>query len=166
MHCSTPGFRVYHQLPELAQTHVHRVYDAIKPSYPLFSPSPPAFNLSQHHLYNESVLCFRWPKYWSFSFGIRPYNDYSGLISFRIDWFDILEVQGTLKSLLQCNSKALILQHSAFFILQFSHPYVTTEKTKALTILNFVNKVISLLFNMLSRFFIAFLPRSKEPHEH
>ena len=95
-----PGFSVRHQLLELAQTHVHRVGDAIQPSYPLSSPFPPAFNLSQHQgLSNESVLCIRWPKIWSFSFGISPSNEYSGLISFRIDWFD-LAVQATLKSLL------------------------------------------------------------------
>ena len=95
-----PGFSVRHQLLELAQTHVHRVGDAIQPSYPLSSPFPPAFNLSQHQgLSNESVLCIRWPKNWSFSFGISPSNEYSGLISFRIDWFD-LAVQATLKSLL------------------------------------------------------------------
>ena len=111
---------------------------------------------------NESALPIRWPKYWSFSFS--PTNDYSGLISFRIDWFDLLAVQGTLKSLLQQhNSKASILWHSAFFIVQLSHPYMTTGKTIALTIRTFVNKVtkISLLFNMLSRFVIAFLLRSK-----
>ena len=100
MDCSTPGFPVHHQLLELAQTHVHRVGDAIQPSYPLLSP-PPAFNLSQHQgLSNESAHCIRWPKYWSFSFGILPFSEYSGLISFRIDWFDLLAIQGTLKSLL------------------------------------------------------------------
>ena len=109
---------------------------------------------------NESVLCIRWPKYWSFSFSISPSNEYSGLISFRIDWFDLLTVQGTLKSLLQYHSsKASILQHSAFFIVQLSYPYLTAGKTIALTIWNFVGKVMSLLFNMLSRLVIAFLPR-------
>ena len=108
--------------------------------------------------FNESVLCIRWLKYWSFSFSISPSNEYSGLISFRIDWFDLLAVQGTLKSLLQ-HSKALILPHSAFLIVQLSHPYMTTGKTIALTRWNFVSKVMSLLFNALSRFFIAFLPR-------
>ena len=108
----------------------------------------------------ESVLHIRWPKYWSFS--ISPSNEYSGLISFRIDWLDLLPVQGTLKSLLQHHSsKSSILQHSAFFIVQLSHPYVTTGKTIALTSWTFVSKVISLLFNMLSRLVIAFLPRSK-----
>ena len=111
---------------------------------------------------NESVLCIRWPKYWSFSFTINPSNEYSGLISFRIDWFDLLAVQGTLKSLLQhYSSKASILQRSAFFIVQLSHPYMTTGKTIALTIRIFVGKVMSLLFNILSRLVIAFLPRSK-----
>ena len=112
--CSTPGFPVHHQLPEHAQSHVHWVRDAIQPSHPLSSRSPPAFSLSQHQ--DESVLCIRWPKYWSFSFTISPSNEYSGLISFRIDWLDLLAVQGTLKSLLQHHSsKASILQHSAFF---------------------------------------------------
>ena len=111
---------------------------------------------------NESALRIRWPKYWSFSFSISTSNEYSGLISFRIDWLDLLPVQGTLKSLLQHHSsKSSILQHSAFFIVQLSHPYVTTGKTIALTSWTFVSKVISLLFNMLSRFVIAFLPRSK-----
>ena len=109
---------------------------------------------------NESVLCIRWPKYWSFSLSIRPSNEYSGLISFRMDRFDLLAVQGTLKSLLQHHSsKASILQHSAFFIVQLSHPYVTTGKTIALTRRTFVSKLMSLLFNMLSRLVIAFLPR-------
>ena len=107
---------------------------------------------------NESVLCIRWPKYWSFSFIISPSNEYSGLISFRMDWFDLLAVQETIKSLLQTHSsKASILQHSAFFIVQLSHPYMTTRKTIALTRWTFVGKGMSLLFNMLSRF----LPRSK-----
>ena len=118
MHCSMPGLLVHHQLPELAQTHVHGVGDAIQPSHPLSSPFPPAFNLSQHQVFsNESVLCIRWPKYWNFSFSISPSNEYSGLISFRIDWFDLLAVQDTLKSLLQHHSsKASILQSAAFFI--------------------------------------------------
>ena len=111
---------------------------------------------------NESALCIMWPKYWSFSFSISPSNEYSGLISFWIDWFDLLATQGTLKSLLQHHSsKASILQCSAFFMVQLSHPYVTTGKTIALTIRTFVGKVMPLLFNMLSRFVIAFLPRSK-----
>ena len=111
---------------------------------------------------NESVLHIRWPKYYSFSFSIRPSNEYSGLIYFRVDWFDLFAVQGTLKSLLQHHSlKASILQCSAFFIVQLSHPYRTTRKTTALTRWTFDNKVISLLFNMLSRLVITFLPRSK-----
>ena len=111
---------------------------------------------------NESALCIMWPKYWSFSFSISPSNEYSGLISFWIDWFDLLATQGTFKSLLQHHSsKASILQRSAFFMVQLSHPYVTTGKTIALTIRTFVGKVMPLLFNMLSRFVIAFLPRSK-----
>ena len=111
---------------------------------------------------NESVLCIRWPKYWSFSFSISPSNEYSGLISFRMDWLDLLAVQGTLRSLLQyCSSKASILQHSAFFTAQLSHLYMTTGKTIALTRQTFVGKVMSLLFNMLSRLVIAFLPRGK-----
>ena len=110
---------------------------------------------------NESVLRIRWPKYWSFSFSISPSNEYSGLISFRMDWFDLLVVQGTLKSLLQHHSsKASVLQHSAFFVVQLSYPYITTGKTIALTIWTFVDKVMTLLSNMLSRFVIAFLPRS------
>ena len=111
---------------------------------------------------NESALRIRWPKYWSFSFSISPSNEYSGLISFRMDWLDLLSVQRTLKSLLQHHSsKASILRHSTFFIVQLSHPYMTTGKTKALTMQTFVVKVMSLLFNMLSRLVITFLPRSK-----
>ena len=111
---------------------------------------------------NESVLCIKWPNYWSFSFSISPSNEYSGLISFRMDWLDLLAVQGTLKSLLQHHSsKASILLHSAFFIVQLSHPYMTTGKTIALIRQTFVDKVISLLLNMLSRLVITFLPRSK-----
>ena len=123
MECSTPGFPVLHHLPEFAQTHVHWVSDAIQPSHPLSSPSPPAFNLSQHQGFSsESVLLIRWPKYWSFSFSISPSNEYSGLISFRIDWFDLLAVQGTIKNLLQHHSsKASVLQCSAFFTLTSIH---------------------------------------------
>ena len=111
---------------------------------------------------NESALRIRWPKYWSFSFNISPTNEYSGLISSRMDWFDLLAVQGTLKSLLQHqSSKASILRHSAFFIVQLSHPFITTGKTIALTRWTFVDKVMSLLFNMLSRLVMTFLPRSK-----
>ena len=111
---------------------------------------------------SESALHIRWPKYWSFIFSISPSNEYSGFISFRIDWFDLLAVQGTFKSLLQHHRlKTSVLWHSTFFMVQISHPYMTTGKTIALTIWTFVSKVMSLLFNMLSRFFIAFLPRSK-----
>ena len=122
---STPGLPVHHQLPEFTQTHVHRVSDAIQPSHPLSSPSPPAFSLSQHQgLSNELVLHIRWPKYWSFSFNISLSNEYSGLISFRVDWLDLLTVQGTFKSLLQRHSSnSSILQRSAFFSVQLSHPY-------------------------------------------
>ena len=129
MNRGTQGFPVLHYLPEFTQTHVHWVSDAIQPSHPLLSPSPPAFNLSQHQgLSSESALCIRWPKYWSFSYSISPSNEYSGLISFRIDWLDLLAVQGTLKSLLQHHSsKALILWCSAFFIVQLSHPYMSTS---------------------------------------
>ena len=112
-------------------------------------------------LFNESALHIRWPKYWSFSFSISPSNEYSGLISFRIDWFDLLAVQGTLRSLLQHHSsKASTLQCSAFFMVQLSHPYMTTGKAIALSIWTFVSKVMSLLFNMWCRFVIAFLPMS------
>ena len=111
---------------------------------------------------NESVLCIRWPKYWSFSFNISPSNEHPGLISFRMEWLYLLGVQGTLKSLLQHHSsKASILRHSAFFTVHLSHPYLTTGKTIALTRRTFVDKVMSLLFNMLSRSVIPFLPRSK-----
>ena len=110
---------------------------------------------------NASALCIRWPKYWSFSFNISPSNEHQGLISFRMDWLDLLAVQGTLKSLLQHHSsKASILWHSAFFICQLSHPYMTTGKTIALTRQTFVDKVMSLLFNMLCRLVVTFLPRS------
>ena len=123
---------------------------------------PPSIFPSIRVFSNESVLCIRWPKYWSFSFSISPSNEYSGLISFRMDWLDILAVQGTLKSLLQHHSsKASILWRSAFFIVQLSHPHMTTGKTIALTRWTFVGKVMSLLFNMLSRLVIPFLPRRK-----
>ena len=165
LNCSTPG-AVHHQLPELIQTHVHQVSDALQSSHPLLSLSPPAFNLSQHQgISNESLLWIRWSKYWSFSFSftISPSNEYSGLIFFRIDWFDLLAVQGTLKCLLQYHhSKESILQHSTFFIVQLSHPFMTTAKKNiALTGQTCFGKLMSLLFNMLSRLIIAFLPRSK-----
>ena len=146
-----PGFPIHHQLPEPTQTHVHLIFChslllllSIFPSIRVFS--------------NESVLLIRWPKCWSFSFSISPSKEYPGLISFRIDWFDLLAVQGTLKSLLQHHSsKASILRCSAFFIVQLSHPHMTTGKTIALTRRTFVDKVMSLLFNMLSRSDITFL---------
>ena len=148
---STRGFPVHHQLLELAQTHIHRVGDAIQPSHPLSTLSL-AFSLSQYQ-----GLCIR-PKYWSFSFNISPSNDYSGMISFRMDWLDLLTVQGTLKNLRQHHSsKASNLQRSFFYIVQLSHPYMTTGKTITLTRWTFVGKVVSLLFNMLSRLIIAFL---------
>ena len=142
MDCNTPGFPVLHYLLEFAQTLVHWDGDAIQPSHPLSSPSP-ALNLSQHQgLSSESVLRIRWPKYWSFSFNISPSNKYSDLISFRIDWFDLLAFQGTLKSLLQHhNSKASILRCSVFFMVQLSLSYMTTWKTIALTIWTSVSKV-------------------------
>jgi len=161
--CSTPGLPVHHQLPESTQTHDHWVDDAIQPSHPHFIlcfllllllsifPSIRVFS-------NESVLRIRWPKYWSVSFSISPSNEYSELISFRMDWLDLLAVQRTLKSLLQHHSlKASILQCSAFFIAQLSHPYMTTGKTIALTRGTFLGKVMSLLFNILSRLVITFL---------
>ena len=163
MDCSTPGLPVYHQLPELTPTHAHWVGDAIQLSHPLSSPPlPPPVVPSISIFSNDSVLPVRWPKYWSFSFSISPSNEYSGLISFRIDWLDLLAVQGTLKSLLQHHSsKASVLWGSAFFIVQLSYPCMTTGKTIALTRQTFVSKEMSLLFNMLSRLVIAFLPRSK-----
>ena len=123
---------------------------------------PPSIIPSIRVFSSESALNIRWPKYWSFSFSISPSNEYSGLVSFRMVWLDLLAVQGTLKSLFQHHSsKASILQHSAFFIVQLSHPYMTTGKTIALTRRTFVGKVMSLLLNMLSRLVIAFLPRGK-----
>ena len=147
--------------PGASQTHVRLVGGAILPSHPPPSPSPPALNLSQHQgLSSESVLRTKWPKYWSFSFSISPSNEYSQLISFRMDWFPLgwlLAVKGTLKSLLQHHSsKASVLQCSAFVILQLSHPYMATGKTRALPGWTFVGKVMSLLFNMLYRLVITF----------
>ena len=145
----TPGFPVHQQLPEVTQTHVHRVSDAIQP-YHLSPPSPPAFNLSQHQgLFKWVSSSLMWPKYWSFSFSISTSNEYSGLI--RMDWLELPAVQGTLKSLLQHHSsKVWILWHSAFFIVQFSHPYKATGRTIALTGQTFFGKVMALLFNRLS----------------
>ena len=172
MNRSTPGLPAHHQLPEFTQTRVHRVRDAIQPSHLRSSPSPPAPNPSQHQSLSippsirvfpyESTLCMRCPKYWSFSFSIIPSKEIPGLISFRMDWLDLLEVQGTLKSLLQYHSsKASILQHSAFFTVQLSHPYMTTGKIIALTRRTLVGKVMSLLLNILSRLVITILPRNK-----
>jgi len=163
MNCSTPGLPVHHQLSGFTQTHVHRVGDAIQPSHPLsplflLPPIPPSIRVFS----NESTLRMRWPKYWSLGFSIIPSKEIPGLISFRMDWLDLLAVQGTLKSLLQQHSsKASILWCSAFFTVQLSHPYMTTGKTIALTRRTFVGKVMSLLLNMLSRLVITFLPRSK-----
>ena len=163
MDCSMPGLPIHHQLLEFTQTHVHWV---VMPSShlilcrPLLYPSSIFPSISVFS--NESVLRIRWPKDWSASFIISPSNEHSGLITSRMDWLDLLPVQGTLKSLLQHHSsKASILQCSAFFIVQLSHPYMTTGKTIALTRQIFVGKVLSLLFNRLSRFVITFLPRSK-----
>ena len=160
MDCSTPGFPVHCQLPEFIQTHVH---ESVMLSNHLILCHPllllPSIFPSIRVFSSESVLCIRWPKYWSFS--ISPSNEYS-LISFRMDWLDLLAIQGTLRSLLQHHiSKASILRCSAFFMVQLSHPYMTNGKTIALTRQNFVGKVIFLLFNMLSRLVINFLPKSK-----
>ena len=157
MDCSIPGFPIHHQLLELAQTHVHQL---VMPSNHLIISSSlvcpllllPSILPSIRVFSNESEmsLLIRWPNYWSFSLSISPSNEYSGLISFRIDWLDLLAVQGTLKSLLQHHSsKASILWHSAFFIGQLSHPYMTTGKTIALTKWAFVSKVISLMFEVV-----------------
>ena len=163
MDYSTPDFPVHHHLRSFLKL---MSIKSVVPSnhfvlchslllLPSFFPSIRVFS-------NELGLCIQCPKYWSFSFSISPSSKYSGLLSFRIDWFDLLAVQGTLKSLLQHHSsKASIFQHSAFFMVQLSHPYMTTGKTIALTKWTFVDKRTSLLFNMLSRFIIAFLPRSK-----
>ena len=156
MDYSTPGFLVHHQPPELTQTHVDSIGDAIQPSHPLSSSSLQSFQASGPFPRNQFFASGSQRS----SFSISSSN--SGLIFFRMDWLDLLAVQGTLKSLLQHHrSKASILWCSAFFIVQLSHPYMTTGKTIALTRLTFVDKVMSLLFNMLSRLVIAFLPRSK-----
>ena len=160
---SLPGLPVHHQLPEFTQPHVHEL---VMPSsclvlccpLLLLPPIPPSIRVFSR----ESALCMRWPKYWSFSFSISPSNNHPGLISFRMDWLNLLAVQRTLKSLLQhLSSKASILQGSAFFAVQVSHPYMTTGKTIALTRQTFVGKVMSLLFNVLSRLVITLFPRSK-----
>ena len=164
MDCSMPGFPVHHQLWNLLKLMSIKL---VMPSNHLILCCPlfllPSIFPSFIVFSNESVLHIRWSKYWRFSFSLSPSNEYSGLeYSIRMDWLDLLAVQGTLKSLLQHHSsKASILQHSAFFIVQLSHPYMTTGKTIALTRRTFVGKVMSLLFNMLSRLVIALLPRSK-----
>ena len=163
MNRSTPGLPVHHQLWSLVKL---ISIELVMPSnhlilcHPLLllPPNPPSIRVFS----NESALRIRWPKYWSFSFNFSPSNEHPGLISFRMDWLDLLEVQGTLKSLLQHHSsESSILLHSAFFIVQLSHPYMTTGKTIALTRRTFVGKVMSLLFNMPSRLVITFLPMSK-----
>ena len=153
MDCYMPGVPGHHQLPELTQTHIHWVGDAIQPFHPLSSPFCLPLIFPRIRVFsNKSALCIRWPKYWSFSFNISPSNEHPGLISFRMDWLDLLAVPGTLKSLLQHHSsKALIFWRSVFFTVQLSHPYMTTGKTIALSRRTFVGKVMSLLFNMLSR---------------
>ena len=163
MNRSKPGLPVHHHLLEFIQTHVHRVSDAIQPSHPLASPSPPVPNPSQHQsLFQWVNSSHEVARVLSFSFSIIPSKEYPGLISFRMDWLDLLAVQGTLKRLLQHHSaKASILWCSAFFTVQLSHPYMTTGKTIALTRRTLVGKVMSLLFNMLSRLVITLLPRSK-----
>ena len=160
MDCSVLGYPVLHYLPGFSQ--MIWVGNAIQTFHPL-SPPPPALSLSQHQsFFNESVPCIRWPKNWSFIFSISPSSDYSRLTSFRMDWFDLFVVQRTPKTFLQHhNSKESVLWRSAFFIVQLSHPYMTTGKTIALIMWTFVSQVMSLLLNVLSRFVIAFLPRSK-----
>ena len=164
MNSSTPGFPVHYQFPEFTQTQTYLSIKLVIPSShlilcrPLFLlPSiPPRIRVFS----NESTLRMRWPRYWSFSFSISPSNEHPGMISFRMDWLDLFAVQGTGKSLLQHQStKASILQCSAFFTVQLSHPYMTTGKSIALTIRTFFGKVMSLLLNMLSRLVITFLPR-------
>ena len=159
MDCSTPGLPVLYQLPEPTQTYVHWVGDAIQPSHPLSSPSPPIFNLSKHQrLFKWVSSSHQVAKVLEFQL---QHQSFQWIFKTdRIDWLDHLAVQGTLKSLIQYHSsKALILRHSACFMVQLSHPHMITGKTIALTIQTFVSKVLSLLFNMLSRLIIAFLPR-------
>ena len=152
MNLHMPGLPVHHQLLEFTQTHVHWVGDAIQPSHPLSSPSPPALNLSQNQgLFKWVSSSHQLARYWSLRFNISPSNEHPGLISFRMDWVGLLAVQGTLKSLLQHHSsKASILQHSALFIVQFSHPYMTTGKTIALTRRTFLTKLCQVLLCMSS----------------
>ena len=157
MDCSLPGFPVPHHLPEFAQVHLQRIGDTIQPSHPLLPSSPSAFNVSQHQGLSQWVSC----SHQVASFSISPSKEYSGLISFNIDWFDLLTFHGTLRSLLPHHSlKASVLQSSAFFIVRLSHLYIRTRKTIALIIQTFIGKVMSLFSNTLSRFAIAFLPRS------
>ena len=160
MNHSTPGLPVHNQLPETTQTQVYHIGDAIQPSHPLSSPHLPSSIFPSIRVFsNESALPIRWPKYWNFSFNISPSNGHSVLIVFRMDWLDLLSVQGTLKSLLQHHSsKASIIQSSAFFTVQLLHSYMTTGKAIALTRWSFVGKVMSLLFNMLSSLVTTFLP--------
>ena len=162
MNCSTPGFPVLKHLPEFAKTYLHE--SVMPPNHLILCRPlllPPSFFPSIRVFSNESTLCINGPMYWSLHFSIIPFNEYSGLISFRIDWLDLLVVQGTLKSLQHHSSEASMLRCSAFFIVQLSHPYMTTGKTIALTRWTIVGNVRSLLFNMLSRLVINFLPRSK-----
>ena len=159
---STPGLPVHHQLLELTQTMSIELVMASNHTilcHPLLLP--PSIFLSISVFSNESALCIRGPRYWSVCFSISPSNEYLGLVSFRIDWFDLLTVQGSLKSFLQhYSSKASILQHSVFLMVQLSYLYMTTGKTIALTIWTFVRKMMSLLFNMLSRFVVALISSS------
>ena len=163
MNCSTSGFSVF----TISQSLLKFMFiESVMPSSHLILCHPlfllPSIFPSIRVFSNESALHIRWPKYWSFTFNISPSSEHPGLVSFRMDWLDLLAVQGTLKSLIQHHSsKASILQHSAFYIVQLSHPYMTTGKTIALTRRTFVSKVMSLLFNMLSKLVITFLPRSK-----
>ena len=162
MDCSTPGLPVHHQLPELAQL---MSIELVMPSNHLILCCPllllPSIFPNIRVFSSESALHIRWPKYWSSNFNISPSNEYSGLISFRIDWLDLLAVKETLKSLPQHHSSKASIWHSAFFVVQLPHPYVTTGENIALTRRTFVGRVTSLLFNMLSRVVIAFLPRSR-----
>ena len=163
MNCSMPGLPVHHQLLEFTQTHIHWVGDTIQPSHPVipFSSCPQSFPTSGSFQMTQ-LFASGGQSIWVSASNISPSNEYPGLISFRMDWLDLLAVQGTLKNLLQYHSsKASILLHSVFFIVQISHPYIITGKTIALTRQTFVDKVMSLFFSMLSRLVITFLPRSK-----
>ena len=164
MDCRSPGLPIPHNLLEFAQAHVHWAGDAIQPSHPLLLPLLllPSIFPSIRVFSNELALRIRWPKYGSFSCSISPSNEYLGLISFRTDWFELLVVQRTLKSLLQHHSsKVSVIRCSAFFMIELSHPHMTTGKTIALTRWTFLGKVMSLLFNMPSRLVVSFPPRSK-----